>query len=63
MRVLASTQKELFVDANEKFNVSWRSFKEIWKEARQATGACWGAGRPAKKCNVADAGSTAASSD
>jgi hypothetical protein len=59
----AKTQKGLFVEANERFNVSWRSFKEIWKEARQATGARWGAGRPSKSAESRRQGSTATSSD
>jgi hypothetical protein len=39
-------QNEYFLEAREKFNVSERLFKTIWKEARAETGAKWGAGRP-----------------
>jgi hypothetical protein len=41
-------QSEYFLEARQKFNVSDRLFKTIWKEAREEAGAKWGPGRPLK---------------
>jgi hypothetical protein len=41
-------QKQYFHEARDKFSVSQRLFKSIWKKALKASGAQWRAGRPSK---------------